>query len=95
MNGSTLSKAPALLLIFESDCTVVLTRSVTDSRVIGRSRPPREWDFDPECEGRPDWSDQPDVTFDRLDHIVHLSAPDLFGHAKGKAFGGVQRNMRR
>src|ERR1700691_5019966 len=40
------------------------------------------------------WSDQSDVTFDRLDHIVHLSAPDLFGHAKGKAFGGVERNMR-
>src|SRR3984885_9626571 len=40
------------------------------------------------------WSDQSDVPFDRLDHIVHLSAPQLLGHAKSETFGCVERNMR-
>jgi hypothetical protein len=40
-------------------------------------------------------SDEPDVTFDRLDHRVHLPGPYLFGKAKGEAFGRVKRNMRR
>jgi hypothetical protein len=40
-------------------------------------------------------SDQPDVPFDRLDHVVHLPAPDLFGHAESEALGRVERNVRR
>ncbi len=40
-------------------------------------------------------SDKPNITFDRLDHIVHLSIPYLLGKAKGESLGRVQRNMRR
>lgn len=40
-------------------------------------------------------SDQPDVSFDRLDHFIHLSVPYLFGHAKSEAFDRMERNMRR
>jgi hypothetical protein len=40
-------------------------------------------------------SDQPEVPFDRLDHVVHLPAPYLFGHAESEALGRVERNMRR
>src|SRR5271163_1901218 len=39
--------------------------------------------------------DQPDVSFDRFDYVVHLSIPYLFGHAKREALGGVEGNMRR
>jgi hypothetical protein len=44
----------------------------------------------------PPWigSDQSYVPFDRLDHLVHLSAPHLFGKAKSEAFGRVERYMR-
>ena len=40
-------------------------------------------------------SDQPDVSFNHLDHIIHLSVPYLFGNAKREPFGRVERNMRR
>jgi len=40
-------------------------------------------------------SDQPEVPLDRLDHVVHLPAPYLFGHAESEALGRVERNMRR
>ena len=43
----------------------------------------------------PRYSEQPYVTFGSLDHVVHLSAPYLFGKAKGEAFGCAERNMRR
>jgi hypothetical protein len=40
-------------------------------------------------------SNQLDIPFDRLDHVVHLAVPDLFGHAKGETLGRVERDMRR